>query len=162
MIRPFQLRDIPLVAHLQRVGTPLDLEEQLTHPRSPLRSVLLDSIFAPREGPSTFILDQPEENGKILGLAQMRSHPGRPERDVVFMSPSLDTGNGSHAIWQRLLTHLCIQTAERGGLRVYARLPAQSEELQLFKNVGFLEYAQENFYRLDPATNRSRIKSTTQ
>lgn len=154
MIRSFHLRDSLLVARLQRVGTPLDIEEQLTHPRSPLRSVLLDSILAPRSGPSTFILDQQDENGQLLGLAQMRPRPGRPERDVVFMAPALDAGNGSHAIWQRLLNHLCVQTAERGSLRIYARLPAQSEELQLFKNVGFLEYGQEHIYRLKDTVDR--------
>jgi len=158
LIRPFHLRDSRLVGRLQRVGTSLDLEEQLTHPRAPLRWVLLDSVLAPRAGPTTFILDQPDENGKLLGLAQMRPRPGRPERDIVFISPSLDAGNGSHATWQRLLTHLCVQTAERGGFRVYARLPIQSEELQLFKNVGFLEYGQEDIYRLKPKIDRSKLK----
>jgi len=148
------------VARLQRVGTPLDIEEQLTHPRSPLRSVLLDSILAPHVGSSTFILDQKDENGASLGLAQMRRRPGRPERDVVFMSPALTTGNGSHAIWQRLLAHLCVKSAERGSLRLYARLPAQSEELQLFKNVGFLEYGQEDIYQLDPTINRTAIQAS--
>ncbi len=136
------MRHLRLVARLQRVGTSLDIEEQLTHPRSPLRSALLNSVLSPRSGPSTFILDQRDENKKLVGLAQMRIRPGRPERDVVFISPSLDAGNGSHAIWQRLLTHLCVQTAERGSLRIYARLPLQSEELQLFRNVGFIEYGQ--------------------
>ena len=158
MIKAFHLRDSHLVARLQRVGTPLDIEEQLTHPRSPLRSVLLDSILAPQAGPSTFILDQQDENGKSMGLAQMRTRLGRPERDVVFMSPALTTGNGSHAIWQRLLTHLCVQTAERGNLRIYARLPVRTEELQLFKNVGFLDYGQEDIYQLDPAVNRTALK----
>lgn len=64
------------------------------------------------------------------------------------MSPTLDAGNGAHAIWQRLLTHLSIQTAERGSLRLYARLPLQGDELQLFKAIGFLEYGQEEIYRL--------------
>ncbi|MBI1881094.1 MAG: hypothetical protein HYR94_23185 [Chloroflexi bacterium] len=159
MIKAFHLRDSRLVARLQRVGTPLDIEEQLTHPRSPLRSVLLDSILAPHVGPSTFILNQQDENDASLGLAQMRTRPGRPERDVVFMSPALTTGNGSHAIWQRLLAHLCVKSAERGSLRLYARLPVQSEELQLFKNVGFLEYGQEDIYQLDPAVNRTAIQS---
>ena len=155
MIRSFRLRDSLLVARLQRGGTPLDIEEQLTHPRSPLRSVLLSAILYPRSGPSTFILDQQDDNGRQLGLAQMRHRPGRPEQDVVFMSPALDAGNGTHAIWQRLLTHLSIQTAERGSLRLYARLPLQGDELQLFKAMGFLEYGQEEIYRLnqplDPA-----------
>ncbi|MCK6630014.1 MAG: hypothetical protein L6R45_33170 [Anaerolineae bacterium] len=155
MIKAFHLRDSRLVARLQRVGTPLDIEEQLTHPRSPLRSVLLDSILAPHAGPSTFILDQQDEHGTSLGLAQMRTRPGRPERDVVFMAPALTTGNGSHAIWQRLLAHLCIKTAEQGSLRLYARLPGKSEELQLFKNVGFLEYGQEDIFQLDPGINRA-------
>ena len=154
MIRSFRLRDSLLVARLQRGGTLLDIEEQLTHPRSPLRSVLLDSILNPRIGPSTFILDQQDEHGKLLGLAQMRSRPGRPERDVVFMAPTLDAGNGSHAIWQRLLTHLCVQTAERGSLRLYARLPMESDELQLFKNVGFLAYGEENIYQLNQNGDR--------
>ncbi|HXV99491.1 MAG TPA: hypothetical protein VEC93_13795, partial [Anaerolineae bacterium] len=159
MIKAFHLRDSHLVARLQRVGTPLDIEEQLTHPRSPLRSVLLDSILAPHAGPSTFIFDQRDENGQSMGLAQMRARPGRPERDVVFMSPALTMGNGSHAIWQRLLTHLCVQTAERGSLRIYARLPIRSEELQLFKNVGFLDYGREDIYQLDAGVNRTTIKA---
>jgi hypothetical protein len=75
------------------------------------------------------------------------------------MSPSLDAGNGSHAIWQRLLNHICVQTAERGGLRIYARLPLQSEELQIFKNVGFLEYTQENIYQLSQNLVRSAVHS---
>lgn len=159
MIKPFDLRDSGLVARLQRVGLPLDIEEQLTHPRSPLRSVLIDSLLSPRTGPSTFVLDHQDEYGRQQGLAQMRSRAGRPERDVVFMSPVLDAGNGSHAVWQRLLTHLCVQTAERGGLRIYARLPGQSDELQLFKNVGFLEYGQEEIYRFNQPTNRVETKS---
>jgi hypothetical protein len=160
LIKAFHLRDSQLVARLQRVGTPLDIEEQLTHPRSPLRSVLLDSFLAPHAGPSTFILNQHDEHGTSLGLAQTRVRPGRPERDVVFMSPALTNGNGSHAIWQRLLAHLCVKTAERGSLRVYARLPVQSEELQLFKNVGFLEYGQEDIYQLDPSINRTTARAS--
>ena len=150
------------MSRLQRAGTPLDIEEQLTHPRSPLRSVLLDTFLSPRTGHSTFILNYHDENGNQLGLAQMRVRPGRPERDVVFMSPSLDAGNGSTAIWQRLLAHLCVQTAEQGSLRIYARLPMESEELKVFKNVGFIEYGQLDIYQLDSTVNRINIKPQLQ
>ncbi|MBN1992546.1 MAG: hypothetical protein JW953_07550 [Anaerolineae bacterium] len=138
------------MTRLQQVGTPLNIEEQLTHPRSLLRSVLINSLFFPRTGPSTFILDQQDENGRLLGLAQIRTRPGRPDRDVVFMSPALETGNGNHAIWQRLLTHLCVQTAERGCFRLYASLPVDSEEFHLFKNIGFIKYSQEDIYQFNP------------
>lgn len=155
MIRSFHLRDSRLVARLQKAGTPLDIEEQLTHPRSPLRSVFLDTFLSPQSGPSTFILDHhDEQHGKQLGLAQIRTRPGRPERDIVFMSPTLNSGNGSHAVWQRLITHLCVQTAESGTLRIYARLPLHTDELQIFKNVGFVEYGQEHFFQLDPSVDR--------
>jgi hypothetical protein len=78
------------------------------------------------------------------------------------MAPALDAGNGSHATWQRLLTHLCVQTAERGSLRVYARLPVQSDELQLFKNVGFLEYGEEDIYLLGQGSDRRVPRSDLQ
>jgi hypothetical protein len=74
------------------------------------------------------------------------------------MSPALDAGNGSHAIWQRLLTHLCVRTAERGSLRIYARLPVDSDELQLFKNVGFLEYGQKQIFQLQDGVDRIAFK----
>lgn len=154
MIRPFRLRDILLVKQLQQIGTPLDIEEEVTQPRNPLWAGLLDKFFFPRAGSSTFLLDQQNDNERILGLAQTRSRPGQLERDVVFMSPKLDMGNGSHAIWQRLLNHLCVKTAEHGGLRIFARLPEQSQELQLVKSVGFAEYCQEEIFRLDPAVQR--------
>lgn len=162
LIRAFQLRDSRLVARLQRVGMPLDIEEQLTHPRSPLRSVFINAALVPRLGPTTFILKQKDDQGQLLGLAQVRLRPGRPERDVVFISPRLDNGSGSHAIWQRLLTHICVQTAERGSMRLYARLPLDSEEAQVFKNIGFLEYGQEDIYQLNPATDRAMLKSNLQ
>jgi hypothetical protein len=127
-----------------------------------LRSVLLDTLLAPHADASTFILNQHDENGTTVGLAQMRARPGRPERDVVFMAPALTTGNGSHAIWQRLLAHLCVHTAEHGSLRIYARLPVQSEELQLFRNVGFLEYGQEDIFQLAPTVDRQTVSSPLQ
>lgn len=163
MIRPFHLRDSLLVARLQRRGVPLDLEEQLTHPRSPLRSVLLNTLLSPHAGPSTFIFDQKDDHDHhAYGLAQMRVRPGRPERDIVFLAPSLDTGNGSHAMWQRLLTHLCVQVAEQGSVRVYARLPVESEELQLFKTVGFTTYGQEDIYCLASHARRQHTVSRLQ
>jgi hypothetical protein len=122
-----------------------------------LRAVFLNTLRSPHVGPSTFILDQQDENGRLLGLAQVRIRPGRPERDIVFMAPALETGNGSHAIWQRLLNYLCVQTAESGAFRIYARLPLQSEESQLFKAVGFLEYDQEEIYQLDQGVDRTKI-----
>ncbi|RME42778.1 MAG: hypothetical protein D6796_13940 [Caldilineae bacterium] len=141
------MRDIVLVRHLQKQGTTLALEDRLIHPRSPLRSALLSNLFPAMPGVSTFILNFTDENGCYQGLAQTRTRPGRPEQDVVFMAPALEYGNGSHAIWQRLLTHLCIKAGEAGHQRIYAHLKADSDALQIFKNVGFSAYAEETIFR---------------
>jgi hypothetical protein len=78
------------------------------------------------------------------------------------MSPRLENGPGSHAIWQRLLTHICVQTAQQGSMRLYARLPQDSDEAQLFKNVGFLVYGQEDVFRFNPDIQRIQVKSNLQ
>jgi len=152
LIKPFRLRDIVLVRHLQKQGTTLALEDRLIHPRSPLRSALLSNLFPAMPGVSTFILDFADENGHYQGLAQTRIRPGRPEQDVIFMAPALEHGNGSHAIWQRLLTHLCIKAGEAGHQRIYAHLDTESDALQIFKNVGFSAYAEETIFRWNAAS----------
>lgn len=148
-----------MVMRLQRIGVFLDADELLTHPRSPLWSILLNFGFLPQTGPSTFILDHQDENSQMAGLVQMRPRPGRREQDVVFIAPALDRGNGVSAIWQRLLTYLCVQAGEQGSYRLYARLPEQGEALQIFKNVGFLEYSRETIYRFDPANHSAAVSA---
>ena len=78
----------------------------------------------------------------------MRRRLGRPEHVVVFIAPALSTGNGTHAIWQRLLNHLSVKAGERGGQRLYAGLPIDGDEYQIFRHVGFTAYAQEEVFKL--------------
>lgn len=148
VIRPFRLRDVGLVARLQREGVLLDLETGLTRPRSPLSTAIVSSLLNRRVGAFTYIVNYKEENVHLPGLAQMRRRPGRPEHVVVFIAPPLTRGNGAHAIWQRLLTHLCIKAGEQGGQRVYAGLPVDGVEYQIFRHVGFTAYAQEEVFEL--------------
>ena len=127
----------------------LDLETCLTRPRSPLSTAVVSSLLLSRAGGCTYIIDQKEENGYLLGMAQMRQRQGRPEYVVVFIAPALASGNGVHAIWQRLLTYLCVKAGEKGGQRLYAGLPADGEEeYQIFRHVGFVAYAQEDVFQL--------------
>lgn len=150
MIKPFDVRDIILVANLQQRGLALSMEEQLLHPRSPLRSALLANLFPTVPSMTTFVLNFADENGKTQsGLIQARIRPGRPELDVVFVSPSLESGNGSHAMWQRLLTHLCVKAGEAGQQRIYAHVGNGREDaLQIFRNIGFAAYAEETVFKL--------------
>lgn len=148
MIRPFRLRDLGLVARLQQEGVLLDLETGLIYPRSPLSTAIFSWLPLPRTGASTYIVNHREENSRLIGLAQMRQRLGRPEHVVVFIAPALTLGNGAHATWQRLLAYLCVKAGEQSGQRLYAGLPADGEEYQIFRHVGFTAYAQEDVYEL--------------
>ena len=159
MIRPFRLRDVGLVARLQQEGVLLDLETSLTYPRSPLRTAILSSLPLSRTGTSTYVVNHKEEGNRSIGLAQMRQRLGRPEHVVVFIAPALTQGNGAHAIWQRLLAYLCVRTGEQNGQRLYAGLPADGEEYQIFRHVGFTAYAQEDVYELiNPPTGLKGVE----
>jgi hypothetical protein len=109
---------------------------------------VVSSLLPSRQGASTYIVNQKDENGHLLGLAQMRRRPGRPEHVIVFIAPALTAGNGTHAIWQRLLAYLCVKAGEQGGQRLYAGLPTDGEEYQIFRHVGFTAYAQEDVFEL--------------
>lgn len=146
MIRPFRLWDITLVARLQREGVPLDLETHLTRSHSPLGVALLAHFSLARNGTHTCIVDHKDEDGGSHGLAQMRQRPGRNEYIITFMAPALSSGSGAHAIWQRLLNYLAVQAGEQGGQRLYAGLPDEGEEYQIFRHAGFVAYAQEIVY----------------
>jgi hypothetical protein len=147
LIRPFRLRDAGLVAHLQRDGVLLDLETCLTRPRSPLATAVMSWLPLIRTGASTYVASFHDESDHHLGLAQMRRRSYRPEHVVVFIAPALKSGNGAHAIWQRLLTYLCVKAGEQGGQRLYAGLPTDGEEYQIFRHVGFTAFAQEDVFQ---------------
>lgn len=151
MIRPFYLRDVGLVVRLQRRGAPLDLETRLTRSRSPLSAALIARGLGFGNGVCTCIIDHKEDSGHWLGLAQMQQLPGRPDYIITFIAPALTAGSGVHAIWQRVLAHLCVAAGERGGQRLYAGLPQDGEEYQIFRHTGFTAYAQEEVYQWTPS-----------
>ncbi len=147
MIRPFRLWDVALVARLQREGVPLDLETHLTRVHSPLGMAVMSHLLPGRGGTCTCIADHKDENSGSSGLAQMRQRTNRKEYTIAFISPTLSSGSGAHATWQRLLTHMAVKAGEQGGYRLYAGLPDEGDEYQVFRHVGFTAYAQEEVHR---------------
>ncbi len=157
LIKAFRLQDTFLVKKLQKQGIALDMEERLLHPRSPLLATLFANLFPATPGVTTYLLS----NGKRAhSLVQARVRPGRPEQEVIFLSPTLTHGNGASAIWQRLLNHLCVEGGRQGYQRIYARLKKDSDEAKIFKLVGFLPYAEEQIFRLDESRVLPQARST--
>jgi len=128
-----------LVAHLQTKGVILNLEERFINRRSPLQSALFNRI-SPTKYDTTFILSMPDETNQLHGVVQTRTRHRKPEQDVIFISPVLAPGDGSHVIWQRLLTNACVKAKEAGIHRVYTRVDGTSDEFQIFKTIGFFPF----------------------
>ena len=143
------------MAQLQRQVVPLDLEWQLTRSMSPLRAAVFSRTILGREEVCTCIADDREETGQWRGLAQMRHRRHCPEYVITYLAPALASREGSHALWQRLLAHLYVQAGEWGGHRVYAGLPPDGEETQIFRHMGFTAYAQEDVYEWQPSASPS-------
>ncbi len=151
MIKPFRLQDIFLVANLQNQGLSLNLEERLIHANAPLRSALLAGFSPITPQVFTYLLNYSDKTEQIQGFVQTRTRPGRPEQDIVFISPSGERDSNVDAVWLRLLIHLVQRAGETGHYRIYAYVEASdSEALPFFKNVGFTPYAEEEFLRLFP------------
>jgi hypothetical protein len=157
LIRPFRLWDAALVARLQREGVPLDLETHLTRVRSPLSTAVMSHVLPGQGSICTCIADHKDENGGPFGLAQMRQRTNRKEYTIAFISPPLSWGGGAHATWQRLLMHLAVKAGEQGGQRLYAGLPGEGEEYQVFRHVGFTAYAQEEVHRCTDPSRRPTV-----
>jgi hypothetical protein len=87
--------------------------------------------------------------GRVQGLAQTRQRRGRPEADVIYLSPSFSTTNEAPTIWYRLLNHLCTRAGERGIQRLFARLAEDGEEIETFQQLGFSPYTREDLFRLN-------------
>lgn len=147
MIRPFGMRDLFLIGNLQKKGACLDPEIALTRPYSPLLAALSSYILIQEAATSTFLLEAIDQNSGLQGLIQMRQRRGRPEADVIYLSPSFSTAD-AQTIWYRLLNHLCTQAGEQRIQRLFARLAEDAQEIETFQQVGFSPYTREDIFRL--------------
>jgi hypothetical protein len=83
-----------------------------------------------------------------VGFLQLRGRRGRPEADVVFLAPALDSDDDAVAIWYRLLAEGAQAIGERGGQRLFAQVTSGNGIEQVFGQAGFTAYAHEDIYRL--------------
>jgi hypothetical protein len=84
----------------------------------------------------------------MAGFAQVRVRKESSGADVVYLTPSLAAVGDARTIWRRLLEKLCLETGERGVQRIFARLPEDGPEVEVFQQVGFSIYTREDVFRL--------------
>jgi hypothetical protein len=152
MIRPFDLRDVSLVAQLENQGTPLNAEFALTRKPRPLRSALASFLSLNSHGTRTVVCrgESPDRAEKIIGLAQMRPRRGTTRGFVTFIAPTLASGAGVDEVWLALLEYVGIDAARAGLHHLIAEAPEDGDEVEVLRRAGYAVYLRQDILRAEP------------
>jgi hypothetical protein len=131
MIRPFDLRDVSLIAQLENQGTPLFSELALTRGTRPLQSALTGFLSLHNRGDYTVV--SPDSGG----FAQMRPRANVPRAIATFIAPGLAAGNGMADVWTQLLESLATTAGELGLQQLVAEVPDVGPEITVLHRAGF-------------------------
>ncbi len=150
MIGPFSLGDSARVYRLQRRGTSLDPERDLTKPRAPLGEAWLALLTQQAMGQPVYV-SYGAQDGEAFVQIRYRSH--QAAADVVYLAPALGQDRHTARAWSALLDGAGADLAARGILRVFANLPESGTEVEVFHQSGFSLYTGEDIYLRPPPQN---------
>ncbi|HZY42643.1 MAG TPA: hypothetical protein VFF59_11665 [Anaerolineae bacterium] len=148
MIRPFDLRDLPLVAQIEHQGTPLFAELALTRRPRPLQSALAGFFSLNTQGVRSYVLREGDEVEKLSGLIQVRDRGDRKYAIVTYVAPGLQANHHTAEIWGRLLDHVAAQSGKLGVQHVIAEAPEDSAALEVLQRAGYAIYLRQDILRL--------------
>lgn len=156
LIEPFGLSRLWLLKKLERRGTPFGMQRMLTRPISPFWRALSSYISIYEPDIHTFVIRGSTGDGRMSGAAQFCNCSGRPEAEIIFMAPSLSAHPEARSVWSQLLSQVCKQVGKQGLQRLFASVPWDGEEMEVFREAGFITYAREEILRLDEISNIRR------
>jgi hypothetical protein len=161
MTRPFDLRDMSLVGHLENQGTPLNAELALTQRPRPLQSALASVLSMHSRGMRTYVCrGVPGYRAEHLnGLAQLRPRRGTTRGFITFIAPALN-GGGVDAVWLDLLEYIGIDAPRLGLHHLIAEAPEDGDEVEVLRRAGFAIYLRQDILRL--SVERLRTVDLTQ
>jgi len=146
MARWLRLDDYIAIQQLQSRGIQLDLERAVLWPHSPLNAALAAHLPYLKIAAESIVLHSPMKHKRALGFLQARARRGRPEADISFIAPALDSEDAV-AVWYRLLAECTHWLGEQRGQRLFAQVPEASGAENVFAQSGFSMYAREEIFR---------------
>lgn len=151
MIRPFHLRDVPLVAHLEREGTPLNAERALTRKPRPLQSALISFFSLNNHGIRTYVCrgTLPDRAAKVEGLVQIRPRLSATRGYVTFIAPALSRGEHADDVWAELLEYAGQEAGRMGLHSLIAEAPEDGAEVDVLRRCGFAVYLRQDIFRIE-------------
>jgi hypothetical protein len=147
MIRPFDLRDVPLVAQLENQGASLYSEFALTRGARPLQSALAGFFSLHSRGDYTLVLPN-----HPAGFAQMRPQTSVPRAVVTFMAPGLSSGDETAEVWAQLLDSLAKAAGEMGLHQLVAEALEDGPEITALHRAGCAVLLRQDILRLKEGT----------
>ncbi len=156
MIRPFDLRDVPLLRQLRGYGVALDSRGALIEPHRPLRDAMLAYLIAGR-GTPTFVLRSRQSGEVLQAFGQLRIQP-------TFAQKSLrEAGSRGQAhlitlaswpeeheslIWAQMLDGLTVQAGRCGAHSVLAHVADDGPILESLRRADFAVYTRQEIWKL--------------
>jgi len=145
MIRPFDLRDVPLIRRLSEQGTAMHSKAAFADGVSPLRDALLNIVNG--DFP-TFVYKAGD--GGLDGFIQLHQQKEVENRaHLHYISP--DATVNAHAVetaWFALLDQAMQEAGQRGIHSVVAEVDEESDALPILRQAGFAVYTRQDIYRL--------------
>ena len=146
MIRPFHLRDLPLVYRLSEQGVALHTEFALTRQPHLLRKALISMIGVGRY--PTYVWKAGD--GRSVGLVQLHledsSHAHIVHAAILADEPD---EKAEESLWLRLLDQLTGETGRFGVHSLVAEVAEESPALPLLRRAGFVIYTRQDIWVLE-------------
>lgn len=153
MIRPFHLRDLPLVHRLSKRGISLHTESSLIHHLRPVRGALF-GLFAGGESPT---LVWRSEESDAAGFIQLSVADEGQRGHLLFLGSTAvshkDNGDSSSLeldanAWLPLLDQAVVELGRRGVHSLVAEVSETGPVLPMLRRAGFAVYTRQDIWSL--------------
>lgn len=148
MIRPFDLRDVTLLAQIEQQGTPLNAELAFTRQPQPLQSALTSFFSLRGRGLRTYILREENNSARQLGLLQMRQRTNTKQGVIAYIVPDLKNDPHAAEMWAELLDYAAVHAGHLGIQHLVAEAPEDSEAIEVLQRAGYAIYLRQDILRL--------------
>ncbi len=154
MIRPVRYRDLAAINSLHRVSSSVNGDWHSGPAPAPqtwpsTQGTLLEMLL-PARSQHTYVL---EEGGQIFGFVQARPRSSYDKWDIIRL---VATGDHPADVWHRLLEYVCVAAGNRRVTKLFANVPEEAEELEIFRQIGFYRFATEEALSL-PLSERGSV-----
>jgi hypothetical protein len=154
VIRAVRYRDLAAINSLHHVSASDTLEwpaGSLPQSWPSTQGTLLESLL-PARSAHTYVL---EEGGQIFGFIQVRPRSSYDKWDVIRL---VSTGDKPADVWLRLLEYVCVAAGNRRATKLFANVPEDADELDIFRQIGFYRFTTEETLSL-PSSERVSVPS---